>query len=267
MKLQQLFFFLCMGTLVMSHNLIGMAAVEKVFQKISIFQQRPYLEEASKTTLSSYAYSSKNIDFLRKQIHMKVEPDADPLLFVESSYQAVSEFLQELSQNSKAHILEFDCSKSDTLDISEQNKEVQQLFEQASRLYDETHEPVIIHFHHLEGGLIQGEHNLGLHHEYDKFMNGDKNIILISSTETSGEQLRDDFLDRHCGLFTIENKTACGLGTQARLDAYNQQVKRYNYGVQAMGALVVAGGIVGSVVLLLVLKKKLQSNRIGWNDE
>ena len=266
MKLQHIFLFLCMGTSIMSHNLIGMAAVEKVFTKLSVFQQKPY-SEASKTTLGSYAFCSKSIDFLRNQIHMEVEPDADPLIFVRSSYQEVSEFLQELSFNSKAYILEFDCSKSDTLDIFEQNKLMHQLFEQASQLYDETNEPVIIHCHHLEGGLVQGEYNLGLHHEYDKFMNGDKNIILISSTETSGEHLRDDFLNRHCGLFTIENKTACQLGAQARLDAHNHQVKMYNYGAQAMSALVVAGGTVGSVVLLLAIKKKLQTNQIGGEDE
>ena len=262
MKLQQVFFVLCLGISIVSHNLIGMAAVEKVFKKMSVFQQKPYCE-THKTTLDSYTYCSTIIDFLRKQIHIKVEPDADPVMFVGSSYQEVSEFLQELSHNSKAHILEFDCSKHDTWDIYDENQLMNQFFEQASQLYDETHEPVIIHSHHLEGGLTQGEHNLGLHHTYDEFVNRGKNIILFSSTETSGGQLRDDFLNRHCGLFTIENKTVCRLGIQE----FNHQIKMYNYGVQVMNTLVLAGGVVGSIVLLLAIKKKLQSNKIGWENE
>ncbi len=266
MKSQQIFFFLYMGTLVINHNLIGMAAVEKAFAKLSVFQQKPYHEQPPIKRLHSYAYCSKIVDLFCKQLHNQTPPgDAGPFMFVSTSYQEVSAFLQELSHNSKAHILEFDCSKSDTLSVFEQNQLVHQLFEQASQIYDTTNEPVIIHFHHLEGGLTEGPAGtqfIGLHYEYDTLVNGDKNIILVSSTETLGEQLIRDFLDRHCITYIVKNKVVYEFGAQALFDAYNHQVKMYNYRAQAMNALVVAGGVVGSIVLLLVIKKKLQSSQV-----
>jgi hypothetical protein len=253
MTLRQALMIVCIGTF--AHGYIhSMAVVEKVFKAISVIQPKPDHQIFELAAIGSHSCCDAHMAYLYKELHKTHRPSHFvAYLFVQSSYEDVSLFLQELTKDTTATILEFDCSKSDS--ACEQNKRMRQTFKQAYQLYDETKEPVIVYCHNLEGGCMPDRPSALWNFEYDDIDNGDRRIILVSSTETPGWQLLDTFIDRHLGAAVIKDKKVYNLFDYMSFDYRTRKVQIYNAVAHAINAAIIGGVAVSSIIFVLAAYK------------
>lgn len=253
MTLRQALMIVCISTF-SCENVHCMAVVAKAFKAMSVIEQKPEYEFPVRRTIGSFSCYDGSMALLFSKLHSRrLYHFPPPYLFLNSSYKDVSLFIQELVQDTSAFVMEFDCSKNwNTISLYERNEDMKRVFKRAASLYEQTHKPVIIHCYNLEGGLARGEQNLSWNFESDQIE--DKNIILFSSTETSGELLHSHFLQMNCQRYTIQDKKVYALMDYNSLQL-NLRIKMYNYAAHAINVAIIGGLAVSSVMYLVATYK------------